>query len=207
MTHSRGEKSPATLDLATLRADVLARESHGPLEVVAFWGHTPEREDVLDPSCLSQWWPAPFVHDGDTYATAEHWMMVQKARLFQDAAVATNILADPSPKAAKAFGRTVRGYDGSRWEAARFDVVVAGNLLKFTQHLALRAFLLGTEDRVLVEASPVDAIWGVGLSAKDADVRHPSRWRGQNLLGFALMHVRATLVRDPSASSIVRSPG
>ena len=116
------------------------------------------------------------------------------------------MLSPPAPKAAKAAGRAVRGYDGPRWEAARFDVVVAGNLLKFTQHPRLRAFLLDTGDSVLVEASPVDAIWGIGLAAEEADVRHPSRWRGQNLLGFALMHVRGTLLRDASASSTARTP-
>jgi len=188
-------------DLPALRSAVFSREASGDLDVVVFWGHTPKREGVVDASCLSQWWPAPFVDGGETFATAEHWMMAQKAALCGDLEARKRILADASPKAAKAAGRAVRGYDGPRWEAARFDAVVSGNVLKFSQHPALRAFLLGTGARVLVEASPVDAVWGVGLAADNDDVRRPSRWRGQNLLGFALMVVRARLAGEIPTSS------
>ena len=71
--------------------------------------------------------------------------------------------------------------------------MVRGNAAKFGQHAAFRAFLLDTHDRVLVEASPVDAIWGIGLAQEDARALNPVAWRGLNLLGFALMEVRAHL--------------
>ena len=103
------------------------------------------------------------------------------------------ILAAPSPKAVKAIGREVRGFDRTVWEAARFDAVVQGNVAKFGQHDDLRAFLLATKEQVLVEASPEDRIWGIGLGAEEPDARVPSRWLGANLLGFALMRAREAL--------------
>jgi ribA/ribD-fused uncharacterized protein len=90
----------------------------------------------------------------------------------------------------------VRGFDETVWTARRFELVVAGNIAKFGQDPALRAFLLGTANRVLVEASPRDRIWGIGLSAANERATVPSEWRGLNLLGFALMQAREQLSRD-----------
>ncbi|MFR9779928.1 NADAR family protein [Micromonospora sp. MS34] len=158
-----------------------------------FWGHRPQRDGSIGTGCLSQWWPAPFTVDGRTYATAEHWMMWRKATLFGDAEVAERILAAPHPHRAKSLGRQVRGFDEATWAARRYAVVVDGSVPKFGQHEELRRFLLGTGQRVLVEASPVDRIWGIGLAADDPRAADPARWRGDNLLGFALMAARAAL--------------
>jgi ribA/ribD-fused uncharacterized protein len=143
--------------------------------------------------CLSQWWPAPFILDGTTFATAEHYMMWRKATLFGDTQSAERILAAAHPHAAKTLGAQVAGFDQRVWNAHRYDVVVAGNLAKFDQHHELGTFLLGTGERVLVETSPVDRIWGIGLAADDPRAGDPARWRGLNLLGFALMDVREIL--------------
>jgi ribA/ribD-fused uncharacterized protein len=158
-----------------------------------FWGHQPERDGGISVGCLSQWWPSPFTVDGARFATAEHYMMWRKSLLFDDSAMAEQILAAPHPHAAKALGRRVAGFDEQVWDEHRYDVVVAGNLAKFSQHSQLRTFLLGTGERVLVEASPVDRVWGIGLGRDDPAVADPGRWRGLNLLGFALMQVRAQL--------------
>jgi ribA/ribD-fused uncharacterized protein len=135
----------------------------------------------------------PFTVDDVVYATAEHWMMAGKARLFRDDQALAAVLAAASAKAAKAAGRAVRGFDEQTWAAARFDLVVAGNLAKFRQNPDLGAFLAATRPRVLVEASPRDRIWGIGLTSGHPDAARPSRWRGTNLLGFALMNVRDQL--------------
>jgi ribA/ribD-fused uncharacterized protein len=103
------------------------------------------------------------------------------------------VLAAQSPRAAKAAGRQVRDFDEDAWAAARFGLVVDGNLAKFGQDDRLRRYLAETGERVLVEASPRDRIWGIGLSAADKDARCPSRWRGLNMLGFALLNVRDLL--------------
>ncbi|WP_157536783.1 NADAR family protein [Kitasatospora mediocidica] len=158
-----------------------------------FWGHRAERDGRIGAGSLSQWWPAAFVVDGVRYATAEHWMMAGKARLFGDEEIVPRILAARTPAEAKKLGRLVRGFDDVRWDAARFDLVVAGNVAKFGQDEALRTYLLGTGRRVLVEASPLDRIWGIGLAADSELATDPARWRGLNLLGFALMEARRRL--------------
>ncbi|MEV0679235.1 NADAR family protein [Actinosynnema sp. NPDC050436] len=162
-------------------------------EFVFFWGHTPSRPGVLGKECLSQWWEGRFEVDGRAYPTAEHFMMAAKADLFGDAEVAGRVLAARTPGEAKALGRQVRGFDTATWEAHRLDVVVRGNLAKFRAHDAARAFLLSTGDRVLVEASPVDRVWGIGLAADDERAGDPAAWQGLNLLGEALMEVRRRL--------------
>ncbi len=158
-----------------------------------FWGHRPLPDGRIGASCLSQWWPSPFTVDGVEYATAEHWMMAAKARLFGDAEGERRVLAAGHPSEAKKAGRLVRGFDEEIWRRERFGIVVTGSEHKFAAHGGLRSFLLGTGERVLVEASPVDRVWGIGLAA-DTDAAHdPTRWRGPNLLGFALMEARRRL--------------
>lgn len=164
-----------------------------PINLRPFWGHRPPARGGVGPGCLSQWWPAEFTVDGVAYPTAEHWMMAAKARLFGDAEGLAGVLAAKSPAAAKAAGRKVRDFDERTWADERYGIVVAGNLAKFGQHDDLREFLLGTGDSVLVEASPSDRVWGIGLGPDHPDVASPLKWRGLNLLGFALMDVRERL--------------
>ena len=160
-----------------------------------FWGHTPRQAGLADKSCFSQWFPAAFEIAGETYATAEHWMMAEKARIFNNDDIRQRIIAARHPDEAKKLGRQVRGFDPQVWDARKYELVKTGNYQKFSQNLSLKDYLLTTGDRVLVEASPVDAIWGIGLAADHADAQDPARWRGENLLGFALMEVRDQLRR------------
>lgn len=161
------------------------------LRYLYFWGHT-QRGDTISKACFSQWYPAPFVVDGVHYATAEHWMMAGKARLF-DPAMIDQVLVSPDPAAAKALGRKIKHFDDKIWQQHRFNLVVAGNLAKFSQHPNLQDFLLATGEQVLVEAAPNDRIWGIGLAESDPKAQQSSTWQGLNLLGFALMQVREQL--------------
>ena len=154
-----------------------------PLMAVGKWGS----------GCLSQWWPSPFVVDDVRFATAEHYMMWRKAMLFGDEEVASQVLAARHPKQAKDLGRRVRHFDEAAWVAHRREIVVAGNVAKFGQHPGIGRYLTGTGARVLVEASPLDRVWGIGLAADDPAIEKPRSWRGLNLLGFALADVRAQL--------------
>lgn len=164
-----------------------------PVDFLFFWGHTPRSADAVDQSCLSQWFPRAFDADGVRYASAEHFMMAAKARLFGDSGTLARILEAPTPADAKKLGRAVQGFDEARWAAARLEAVVRGNVAKFGAHADLRAFLLGTGERMLVEAAPRDTIWGIGLGASNVAARDPRKWRGLNLLGFALVEARARL--------------
>ncbi len=170
-----------------------ALDTGATFKYLRFWGHRPQRDGGVGAGCLSQWWPAAFTVDGREFATAEHWMMWHKATLFGDLAVAERVLAAGHPHRAKALGRQVRDFDEATWAARRYEIVVAGSVAKFAQHEPLRRFLLGTGDRVLVEASPTDRVWGIGLTADDPRAADPATWRGDNLLGFALMEARAQL--------------
>lgn len=161
-----------------------------------FWGHTAPAEGAIGHHVFSQWWPAPFEVDGASYATAEHWMMAEKARLFGDVVAERDAMSAGHPADAKAAGRLVTPFDEPTWRSARVEVVVAGNVAKFSQHPDLLEYLLGTGDRVLVEASPRDLIWGIGLGATNERATDPAQWRGQNLLGFALMEARDRLRRS-----------
>ena len=158
-----------------------------------FWGHRPQRDGSIGAGCLSQWWPVEFEADGERFASAEHYMMWRKALLFDDADAAARVLAADHPQQAKAVGREVRGFDEATWAGHRSAIVEAASVAKFGQHPDLRAFLVGTGDRVLVEASPRDRVWGIGMGASNPDATDPTKWRGLNLLGFALMAARATL--------------
>lgn len=161
-------------------------------EFLFFWGHTAKGQRI-GKHVLSQWWPATFSVDGRTYRSAEHYMMAQKAELFGDEETLAAILSAPGPSQAKSLGRRVRGFDEERWIEHRFHIAVRGNIAKFDQNPELEEWLLATGDAVLVEASPVDRVWGIGLAADDTRARDPCSWLGLNLLGFALMKTRHSL--------------
>lgn len=142
---------------------------------------------------MSQWHEATFAVGNLVFRTAEHWMMWSKARCFSDDRAAAKVLATPHPKAAKEIGREVRNFDENIWAGRRYDVVRTGNLLKFSQNAEERRLLLATGNKILVEASPYDLIWGIGRGEKDPLAHDVTQWRGSNLLGFALMSVRYSL--------------
>jgi ribA/ribD-fused uncharacterized protein len=142
---------------------------------------------------FSQWHPARFELAGRQFTCAEQYMMYGKAILFDDAEIAEQILAAAAPRQHKALGRKVRNFSDAVWKANREAIVHDGSRAKFTQNPELRQALLDTAGTDLVEASPFDRIWGIGLSATDPRAENPSQWRGQNLLGKILTRVRDEL--------------
>lgn len=161
-------------------------------DFVFFWGHT-NRGEGLTKACLSQWFPCFFVVDGQYYNCTEQYMMAEKARIFGDEEIRQQILAEYSQMTMKKLGRKVRNYDDEIWKEKRFDVVVKGNIAKFSQNEKLVNYLLSTDDKILVEASPKDTVWGIGLDELSPEAIQPHKWKGENLLGFALMEVRDIL--------------
>jgi len=157
---------------------------------VFFWGHA---------SPFSQWHAATFELGGIWCPTAEHWMMAAKAMLFGDRDALGDIVATAHPGTAKRIGRRVRGFDDAVWREVSPELVYAGNHAKFTQHDGLRAALEATSPATLVEASPTDRIWGIGLSSSHADACCRARWRGRNRLGAVLTQLRDEL-RDGTAA-------
>lgn len=164
-------------------------------DLCLFWGHQPSKDGRISKSCFSQWWMAEFFGVDRRYCCMEQFMMEQKAELLGDEEIRQRILESQDPKQMKALGRKIRGFDQELWDKAKYSIVLNGNWCKFSQNRDLRDFLLSTGDSVLAEASPYDAIWGIRLSQDSADAQEPLKWRGENLLGFALMEVRDELRR------------
>jgi ribA/ribD-fused uncharacterized protein len=160
------------------------------LKFIFFWGHTSKHQDTVGPFVFSQWYPVSFIVDEVQYYTAEHWMMGQKALLFGDRLKFMEIIQTEKAPAVKALGRQIMGFNQAKWDGAKFDLIVKGNVEKFNQNEKLKSYLISTNDHVLVEASPNDNIWGIGMSRDTKGIENPHSWQGQNLLGFALMEAR-----------------
>jgi ribA/ribD-fused uncharacterized protein len=160
------------------------------IKYIFFWGHTNKSNVDVEKFVFSQWYPSHFLVDGVEYRTTEHWMMAHKAKLFGDDDAYRRILKAEKPAEVKEIGRQIIGFDDEVWKAKRFEIVKAGNIHKFSQNGKLKNFLLATGDRVIVEASPTDNIWGVGLAEDSKFINNPHTWKGLNLLGFALMEAR-----------------
>jgi hypothetical protein len=151
-------------------------------DYVFFWGGE-----------YSQWFKSKFTIDGVTFATAEQYMMYRKALLFEDAEIANKILATNNPAEQKLLGRQIKKFDKTVWNEHCRDIVWQGNYAKFTQNPELFAELVSTGNREIVEASPEDRIWGIGLHEDDPNILDKSKWRGTNWLGEAIMKVRTSL--------------
>ncbi|OUS24012.1 hypothetical protein A9Q99_26040 [Gammaproteobacteria bacterium 45_16_T64] len=176
------------------KATLLDYLNHGKrAKYLYFWGHQKNMNGLVEKSCFSQWYSTSFIIDGETYRTAEHYMMAEKAKLFGDNKAREAIVSCRTPGEAKKIGRNVKGFNDNLWKEHRSDIVVTANEAKFSQNESLEEYLLSTGKRVLVEASPVDKIWGVGLAEDNPLIESPYKWRGLNLLGFALMNVRTRL--------------
>lgn len=144
----------------------------------------------------SQWYESPFVIDGEEYVNCEQRMMKMKALTFGDADVAEEVMKTTDPKRHKELGRAVKNFDVAKWAEKAYSVVVEANYAKFSQNSELRQYLLSTGDRKFVECAPYDKIWGNGLNITDTLATAESDWPGTNLLGKAIMEVRAMLVAE-----------
>ncbi|QES90700.1 NADAR family protein [Rhizosphaericola mali] len=170
-----------------------AFEQKKNLEFLFFWGHQIPSDGSITKSCFSQWYPATFIENDIQFANTEQYMMAKKAELFGDLETQKRILAAHSPKEMKALGRLVKNFDADLWNNHKYDIVKQGNFLIFSQNKEMGDFLLNTNQKVIVEASPYDRIWGIGMLESHPHSKNPTLWNGENLLGFALMEVRALL--------------
>ena len=150
---------------------------------VFFWG-----------TIYSQWYKANMTLDFIDYTSCEQYMMHQKALLFGDTETADKILKTNDPKKQKQLGREVKNFDAVKWNSECFSIVYRGNYAKFSQNEDLKSELLKTGTKILVEASPEDKIWGVGLAENDWGINDPVNWQGFNLLGWAITLVKHELM-------------
>ena len=151
---------------------------------VFFWklGHKNEE--------FSNWYPCDFIIEGIRYFCVEQYMMAKKALLFDDIAVYQQIMKSLDPSECKNLGKIVKGFDPAVWDKCKYEIVYNANYAKFHQNDKLKKKLIATGRAVMVEASPLDKIWGIGMSADDPKAKHPNMWSGENLLGSILMEIR-----------------
>ena len=160
-------------------------------------------EGDIDKRCLSQWYQCQFEIEGVKYNTAEQYMMAQKALLFEDHEIYEKIMSSKSPEKYKSLGRQIKNFSSEKWNTRKFDIVTKGNIAKFSQNENLKQFLLNTNDKILVEASATDNIWGIGMSEDDKDILDESKWKGENLLGKALMKTRTCIKKEKLPKVII----
>ncbi len=146
-----------------------------------------------DNGYLSNWYLSKFTVDNVTFSSMEQYMMYKKAVCFRDKDTADRILATNDVAEIKALGRLVADYNESYWNGVRQIVVFEGLIAKFSQNEDLKKLLKATENAILAECAVKDRIWGIGLSMKDPERFEIDKWKGQNLLGYALMMVRERL--------------
>ena len=154
-----------------------------------FWGERP----------FSQWSPSTFTVDGRTYNCTEQYMMAMKAEEFGDTEMLQKIMEAEHPADQKRLGRQVRGFEVTRWEKVAKDIVYKGNYEKFKQNVDMREKLFATAGTTLVEASPKDKIWGIGLGPKNPKCLDRATWNGKNWLGEVLTKVRDDLMAAEAA--------
>lgn len=128
-------------------------------------------KDEITKSCFSQWFPCQFEENGIVYKTAEQYMMAHKAKLFDDNEILEKILKSETPNEAKSLGRKVKNFDSEVWDEHKYEILKQANILKFSQNQELKDFLLSTYDKILVEASPYDTIWGIGMLEADKNIK------------------------------------
>ena len=157
------------------------------MDVVCF--HKPEEENGY----LSNWYPSEFIVNGTVFSSMEQYMMYKKAVCFHDKEIADKILATDDVVEIKALGRLVTNYNDNYWNGVRQIIVFEGLFAKFSQNEDLKTLLKATGNTLLTECAVRDRIWGIGLSMKDPDRFEIDKWKGQKLLGYALMMVREQL--------------
>lgn len=152
---------------------------------VFFWGEHP-----------SQWYPSPMTIDGIEYNCCEQYMMHKKALHFGDIETAEEVMRTKHPADQKKLGRKVKNFDKNSWDKVNLQIVYKGNYAKYTQNEELKQLLINTGDRLFVEASPEDMIWGIGLHENDPNIDNPLLWKGQNLLGWAITLVKQEILNE-----------
>lgn len=154
---------------------------------VYFWG-----------SFLSNFWwcdfDLMFGEDKFHFNTSEQAFMAMKAIQFRDYDSLKTILDTPDGKSVKILGRKVKNFDEDEWNSVSEHCMYLACTGKFQQNENLSKALLDTHNKILVEASPVDRIWGVGLAENDDTILDSKNWRGENRLGNVLMRVRTDLL-------------
>ncbi len=160
--------------------------------IIPFWG-----SDDTPYETFSNFHPCSLQWNGITFPTSEHLFMAHKAMYFGDVDILQDIITADSPGKAKRLGRKVAGFDQQIWSNISYDIMKIVCYQKIQQNPDIQEVLINTGDAIIVEASPYDRIWGIGLAPTDPDVYLPEKWNGDNRLGFVLMEIRDLIINRP----------
>jgi len=154
------------------------------MNIIGFW-----KPSEIPYGVFSQWYNSSFIENNIIFNNCEQYMMYHKAKLFNDIEKSEEILQNNDPKVLKEIGKLVKNFNQKIWDSNKYQIVLEGNLLKFSQNKKLKIILKSTNYYEIVEASPFDKIWGIGTT----DTKNRNKWNGENLLGKVLMDVRNRL--------------
>ncbi len=159
------------------------------------WDANPDYHFFWGGYC-SQWFKSTFEEFGETFNTAEQFMMAAKAKTFGDEESYQKIMAEKDPSEQKKLGKKVKNFVPETWNAIARDFVTLGNYDKFTQNPEYLEFLMENRGKFFVEASPYDKIWGIGLGEGAIGIENPANWQGTNWLGQCINKARDLIVHD-----------
>jgi ribA/ribD-fused uncharacterized protein len=164
-------------------------------EVHPHWDASPDYHFFWGGPC-SQWAVSPFKEFGETFNTAEQFMMAAKAKTFGDEESFKAIMDTNDPHEQKGLGRNVKNFDSDKWNSVAREYVTLGNYNKFTQNPEFKKFLIVNIDKHFVEASPHDKIWGIGMRECAEGIDNPANWKGSNWLGQCINRARDIIVAE-----------
>ena len=138
---------------------------------------------------LSNFYPAVTKIDGKSYPTTEHFIQEQKAILFNQPLLASQIASADSPSQCKTMSKNISGYNHQQW-CNHFPTLIEKALKnKVAQNPIVLQSLLNTGAKRLGEAT-FDKPWGTGLGLRDVNTLNVTLWNGSNVMGNTLEKIR-----------------
>lgn len=171
--------------------DICKRYDSGESLRFVFFGEChSEFTDSVGKECFSRWYSLAFEIEGKSFFCIEQYMMAEKACFFDDEECERRIMNNNDIEDITLLGQQIKIFDGFLWDNYKKDVIRQGNVAKFADNKELFEFLISTDDAILVEATPYDVVWGIGMREGDQGIDNPHNWKGENILGFTLMKIR-----------------
>lgn len=160
------------------------------IELAAYVFFAEAEQGEINASCMNMKYIAPFDVGEDHYVSAEHYYLAEKAKIAGDFKSRELIKKATEPAEFRMLEREIENLNPVTWDEVKYAIALVGNYHKFWNNMALKKYLMTTEQKILAYTDSEDLIWGTGLDIDHEDAEDPSKWPGQNLLGFAIMELR-----------------
>lgn len=146
---------------------------------------------------LSNFYRTEIHYQGLHFHSSEQLFMYFKAKFFNDEYHARLILESKTPKESKLYGRKVVGFNNEEWDKVKCDFMYKALQAKFYGNKELSSYLTRKEhkNKLFVEASPYDKIWGIGIDENNPELLQTNFW-GKNLLGQLLTKLHNEILNN-----------